>query len=118
MLISKDREQLIPLLLISILMILYSVASIVYWQLCYTVNDRRYKGDLNNVNLLFQIIHACDFTVVTTFNLAHWVFAFSFLALSYRLELISKDLPEDTRNCRLNTFNVIVCLVNVAIPAI
>jgi hypothetical protein len=58
------------------------------------------------------------FTTNTTFNLAHWVFAFSYLALSYRLELISKSLPEDTHNCRLNTVNLVVCLVNVAIPAI
>jgi hypothetical protein len=57
------------------------------------------------------------FTTVTTFNLAHWVFAFSYLALSYRLELISKNLPENTHNCRLNTVNVIVCLFNVAMPA-
>jgi hypothetical protein len=39
------------------------------------------------------------------------------LALSYRLELISKNLPEDTHNRRLNTANIIVCLINVAIPA-
>jgi hypothetical protein len=39
------------------------------------------------------------------------------LALSYRLELISKNLPEYTHNRRLNTVNVIVCLLNVAIPA-
>ncbi len=58
-----------------------------------------------------------SFTLDTTFNLAHWVFAFSYLALSYRLELISKNLPEDTHNCRLNTVNVIVCLINVVIPA-
>ena len=57
------------------------------------------------------------FTFNTTFNLAHWVFAFSYLVLSYRLELISKDLAENTHNRRLNTVNVIVCLVNVAIQA-
>ena len=57
------------------------------------------------------------FTTKITFNLAHWIFAFSYLALSYRLELISKDLPENTHNRRLNTVNVIVCLVNVAIQA-
>ena len=70
------------------------------------------------VQLTLQILQACNFTANTTFNLAHWVFAFSYLALSYRLELISKNLPGDTHNCRLNTVNVIVCLVNVAIPAI
>ena len=65
-----------------------------------------------------QILNACNFTANTTFNLAHWVFAFSYLALSYRLELITKDLAENTHNRRLNTVNVIVCLVNVAVPAI
>jgi hypothetical protein len=40
------------------------------------------------------------------------------LALSYRLELISKNLPEATHNRRLYTVNVIVCLINVAITAI
>ncbi len=39
------------------------------------------------------------------------------MVLSYRLELISKNLPEHTHNCRLNTVNVIVCLINVAIQA-
>ena len=69
------------------------------------------------VQLKLQILNACNFTGNTTYNLAHWVFAFSYLALSYRLELISKGLPENTHNCRLNTVNAIVCLVNVAIPA-
>jgi hypothetical protein len=36
MLISKDWDKLTPLIVISILMILYSVASIVLWQLNYT----------------------------------------------------------------------------------
>jgi hypothetical protein len=57
------------------------------------------------------------FTFNTTLNLAHWVFAFSYLALSYQLELISKKMHENTHNCRLNTVNIIFCLVNVAIPA-
>ena len=73
---------------------------------------------MSNVNLADHILQACFFTSNTTFNLAHWVFAFSYLALSYRLELISKNLPENTHNRRLNTVNVIVCLVNVAISAI
>jgi hypothetical protein len=84
----------------------------------YTYQDRNIKGDLNHIDLANQILNACSFTLDTTFNLAHWVFAFSYLALSYRLELISKNLPEDTHNCRLNAVNVIVCLINVAIPAI
>ena len=88
------------------------------WQLNYTETLRNYNGDLNHVDLANQILQACGLTLSTTFNLAHWVFAFSYLALSYRLELFSKDLPENTHNRRLNTVNVILCLVNVAIPAI
>jgi hypothetical protein len=52
-----------------------------------------------------------------TFNLAHWLFALSYLALSFRLELIANNLPEDTYNKRFNTVNIITCLVNVAISA-
>ncbi len=109
--------MLTPLIVISILMILYSVATIVYYQLWYTINDRYYNGDMKYVQLKLQILNACYFTSNTSFNLAHWVFAFSYLALSYRLELISKGLPENTHNCRLNTVNAIVCLFNLAIPA-
>jgi hypothetical protein len=54
----------------------------------------------------------------TTFNLAHWLFAFSYLALSYRMELTAKNLPADTHNCRLNTVNILVCLFNVIVTAI
>ncbi len=84
----------------------------------YTYKDRSHNGDLKNRDLANQILQACVFTANTTFYLAHWVFAFSYLALSYRLELISKNLPENTHNCRLNTVNVIVCLIIVAITAI
>jgi hypothetical protein len=118
MLISKDRNKLTPIIVISILMILSLVASMVGWQLFYTYYDRDNNGDLKHPYLANQILQACDFTVNTTFNLAHWVFAFSYLALSYRLELISKSLPGVTHNRRLNTVNFIVCLFNVAIPAI
>jgi hypothetical protein len=58
------------------------------------------------------------FTSNTSFNLAHWIFAFSYLVLSYRLELIAKGLPEGTHNCRLKAVNILVCLFNLAIPAL
>jgi hypothetical protein len=75
-------------------------------------------GDLNLLKITSQIIQGCVFIAFTTFNLAHWIFAFSYFALSYRLELIAKGLPEDTQNCRLNIANIIVCLFNLVIPAI
>ena len=53
-----------------------------------------------------------------TFNLAHWVLAFTYLVLSYRMELTTKKLPADTHNCRLNTVNILFCLFNVIMPAI
>ena len=52
------------------------------------------------------------------FNQAHWFFAFSYLVLSYRIELSVNRLPEDTHNCRLNAANIFVCLLNVALPLI
>ena len=33
------------------------------------------------------------------------------------MELKIKGLPEDAHKCRLNTVNIIVCLFNVAVPA-
>ena len=56
--------------------------------------------------------------MLTTFNLAHWLFAFSYLVLSYQIELTLKQLPADTYNCRLNAANIVVCLLSVTIPAI
>ena len=69
-------------------------------------------------NLSTQLIETCYFFSVSTFNLAHWLFAYSYLVLSFKIELMAKDLPEDTHNFRLTTLNIIVCLLNVIIPAI
>jgi hypothetical protein len=57
-------------------------------------------------------------TLLTTFNLAHWLFAFSYLVLSYQIELTLKQLPVETYNSRLNAINIVVCLLNVTIPTI
>ena len=54
----------------------------------------------------------------TTFNLAHWMFAFSYLVVSYRIELSICDLPKKTFGYRLSFFNFTFCLLNVAIPAL
>ncbi len=118
MLISKDKDKLWGLIIICVLIIVSFVAGMVSYQLDYTQGYKFYKGDLNHSDLYFQMAQACNFTSNTAFNLAHWFFAFSYLALSYRLELIAKKLPEDTHNCRLNTVNIVVCLLNVAVTAI
>ena len=99
-------------------MIVSLIASIVSWQLCYTYTYRNHNGGLNHYDLAVQILQACDFTRITTFNLAHWFFAFSYLTLSYRMELTAKKMPADTHNCRLNTVNILVCLFNVIVTAI
>jgi hypothetical protein len=99
-------------------MIVSLIADIVVYQLSYTYYVRNYNGDLKHINLANQVLEACNFTAYTTFNLAHWFFAFSYLVLSYRMELTAKKLPADTHNCRLNTLNILVCLFNVILPAI
>jgi hypothetical protein len=106
------------LIFISILMILSLIAQIAVYQLTYTSIERAHKGDLNHHDLTEQILQACTFIATTAFNLAHWFFAFSYLVISYRVELTAKGLPDDTYNCRLNAVNTLVCLLNVVVPAI
>jgi hypothetical protein len=94
------------------------IANIVGSQLAYTYTYRNLNGVLNHYDLAVMMLQACGFTSNTTFNLAYWLFAFSYLALSYRMELTAKKLPEDTHNCRLNTVNILVCLLNVIVTVI
>ena len=56
---SKDRRRLIELIVICILMILTSVANMVFLQLFYTYLDRAYKRDLNHPELDLNILNAC-----------------------------------------------------------
>jgi len=92
-LISKDRRKFTDIIIISILMILTQVTEIVVYQLFYTQSYRAYNGDQNHNELVQQTMNVCAFISDTTFYLAHWVFAFSYLALSYRLDLVSTRLP-------------------------
>jgi len=52
------------------------------------------------------------------FNLAHWVFAFSYFVLSYRIEQIKKNLPEGTYSFQINLANILVWIFNVGVPVI
>ena len=99
-------------------MIVSLIANIFACQLSCTYSYRNLTGGLNHYDLANNILQACDFTLNTTFNLAHWFFAFSYLVLSYRMELTAKKMPEDTHNCSLNTLNILVCLFNVIVPVI
>ncbi len=99
-------------------MIISLIARLVVCQLAYTYTYRNLTGGLKHFNLSVQILQACNFTLNTTFNLAHWFFAFSYLVLSYRMEQTAKKLPADTHNCRLNTLNILFCLFSVIVPAI
>jgi hypothetical protein len=118
MLVQKDRSKFYALIFLCVLMIVSMIASITNQQLLYTFNVRYSEGDLNHIDLANQVLYACQFTSSTTFNLAHWLFAFSYFVLSYRIELITKDLPEDTYKSRLMKVNILVCLYTVVIPAI
>jgi uncharacterized membrane protein AbrB (regulator of aidB expression) len=86
--------------------------------LVYTFYDRSYEEVLYHQDLFFQTLQAFEFLSYATFNLAHWLFAFSYFVLSFRIEMTTKDLPEDTHKFRLVAVNTIVCLFNVAVPAL
>ena len=62
--------------------------------------------------------NAAEFLNYATFNEAHWLFAFNYWALSWRVELIQQKLPPDIYNTRLNTVNIIVSVITILIPAI
>ena len=97
-------------------MIISLIASIVYWQLAYTfykASEGFYELDLAEINILQSL----RFTRNSTFNLAHWFFAFSYLVISYRMEVTAKRLPADTYNCRIYTLNILFSVLNVAMPA-
>jgi len=88
------------------------------YQLLYTYFYRQYNGEVKHSALWIQTINAFGFVSLTTFYLAHWVFAFCYLALTYRFQLVSKGMPEGAYNRRLNWLNAIVCLAIVAITSI
>ena len=58
------------------------------------------------------------FLNTAAFNLAHWLFAYHYWAMSWRVELIKNGLTPDTYNCRLKAVNIVVSLINVLVPAI
>jgi hypothetical protein len=62
-------------------------------------------------------VYGCYFVYTASFNVAHWLFAFHYWALSYRVELVTKKLPEDAHNCKFSVINLLVCLINVALAA-
>ncbi len=61
---------------------------------------------------------ATVFLNTAAFNLAHWLFAYHYWAMSWRVELIKNGMTPDTYNCRLKAVNIVVSLINVLIPAI
>ena len=61
---------------------------------------------------------AGEFISYATFNLAHWLFAFNYWALSWRVELIKNRMSPDIYNCSLNAVNIVVSLITVLIPAV
>ena len=54
----------------------------------------------------------------STFNLAHWLFAFNDWALSWRLDLIKENKPRDSHDCMLNTVNIFFSFVNFLTPTV
>jgi len=113
MLIRKATAKFFALIIICVLMITAQIANVVYTQLIYTMYHRYYKGVLKHPKVVFQLIEAFIFICYTTFYLAHWLFAFSYLVLSYQIELNAKRQPLNIYNRRLNAVNITVCLLTV-----
>jgi hypothetical protein len=86
--------------------------------LSYTSIERIFKAELNHPDLTDQILQACGFISNTAFNLDHWFFVFSYLVISYRVELTARGITDDSYNCSLNAVNILVCLFNVVIHSI
>ncbi len=64
------------------------------------------------------MLQAWYFISLTTFNLAHWFFAFSYLVLSYEIEISKEKLPKETFRCLLNALNIVVCIFTLGVQAI
>jgi len=82
MLRSNDRGNLIELIVVCLLMILSEIADVVLNQINYNYVERSFNRGMNNPYAWNQIQYACTFTTNTCFYLAHWIFAYSYLAMS------------------------------------
>jgi energy-coupling factor transporter transmembrane protein EcfT len=113
MMVQKEKAKFTPLIIISVLMIVAIIAFIADYQLTVMYESAPEKQTESDRQIRFAMIFTSD----TAYNLAHWFFAVSYFALSFRVELTAKGLPEDTYNCRLHAINILVCLFNVVISA-
>jgi len=79
---QTDRAKYRWLIAVSVLMIVSMIASIASFQIDYTFNVRRIDGSLDRYKLATNLLLTCYFISNTTFNLAHWIFAFSYFVLA------------------------------------
>ena len=99
-------------------MIVSQIANITQQQLDYSYFVTANKEDRYLNEFERNMLQACYFISSTTFNLAHWFFAFSYLVLSYQIEITKEKLPEDTFSRLLNALNIVVCIFTLAVQAI
>lgn len=99
-------------------MIVSQIANITQQQLDFSYFVRASKEDRLINEFEGNMLQACYFTSSTTFNLAHWFFAFSYLVLSYEIEITKEKLPKETFSCRLNALNFLVCMFTLSVQAI
>ena len=100
-------------------MIVFQIANIIGAQLEYTLFNKLLINEKTiNIELYNQLIMASQFLIITTFNLAHWFFAYNYWALSWRIDLVSDRMPAEAYNFRLKIVNIMVCLLTVLMPVI
>lgn len=116
--LQEQRDLFFSILLICLLMIISQVSSIIGYQLDYTFNNKSLNDDLNNIYAASQLIEASFFIASVSFNAGHWFFAYSYLVLSFQIELITNEMRADTYSRQLNFLNAIVIIFIVVVPAI
>jgi len=82
----QDRAKYWVLMIVCLLMMASLVSNLLDYQLWYTYEDRSINGDLSHLERLRQIVYSQGYTTAVTFNLAHWLFAFTIFTLSFKME--------------------------------
>jgi len=76
---------------------------------------KQYEGQ--GFKAIGQIVVAAFFFFNAAFNEAHWLLAYNYWVLSFRVELIKNAISPNAYNFRFNALNIVVSLINVMMPA-
>jgi len=84
----------------------------------YTTWLKVYEEKVFNLKLYIQVQLGASFLSVAAFNEAHWLFAYNYWVLSWRIDLIRKRMSPDIYYCRFTTVNILMSLIILLLPAV